>query len=108
MRCQCKTGVLFDHPCRDPATTRCSACGRGTCAVHIRATAAGQRCVPCLRQALRDRQARGHFAFLRDDPYFYWYFSGSNEDSAYDEYDYQLFDERGGHDDAGHEPWEGS
>jgi hypothetical protein len=32
-------------------------------------------------------------AYLRDDPYFFWYFSGlSGDTDTYDEADYALFD----------------
>lgn len=72
-------------------------------------------CVDCLRQVLADRQQRGGYAYLRDDPYFFWYFDGADWFEAYDEYDYALFDREttaaGGPDDAGPhgaEPWEGS
>lgn len=100
--------MLFDHPCDAAASGRCASCGRGTCEAHLRATAGGAQCIACLRKALRQREQRGTLAFLRDDPYFYWYFSGGQE-QAYDQYDYALFDQRGGADDGQpHEAWEGS
>ena len=107
-RCQSRSGVLFDHPCDNVASGSCGACGRPACGEHVRATSVGPRCVDCLRRALRDRTQRGSLAFLRDDPYFYWYFTG-NAEHMYDEYDYKLFDQRAGEDDhAAEEAWEGS
>lgn len=93
----------------------CVRCGRGVCATHARATGGGITCVDCLRQVLSDRQQRGGFAHLRDDPHFFWYFDGADWFEAYDDYDYALFDREtagaeGGDDAAllGEEPWEGS
>ncbi len=108
VHCQCRSGVLFDHPCKAAASGRCTSCGRSACPTHLRNTSTGTSCVPCLRHVLRDRQARGQFLFLRDDPHFYWFFSGGSDDATYDQYDYQLFDERGSENEGLNEAWEGS
>jgi hypothetical protein len=105
--------VLFDHACGNPPAVACASCNRPVCSVHVRATSRGATCVDCLRQVLRDRQQRGYFAHLADDPYFFWYFDGADWFEAYDQYDYALFDPgaAGESDDPSHldgGAWEGS
>jgi hypothetical protein len=113
--CACKSGVLFDHACGAQASQACARCARPVCQTHARMTQNGLTCVDCLRQVMKDRQARGYFAHLRDDPYFFWYFDGADWFDAYDEQDYALFDAGpggGGESDDGAlavgEAWEGS
>lgn len=80
-RCRETAGFLFSHPCKNPATARCSQCGKPVCAEHGRAPAAeagpeppggwpqALLCVGCTRrQAAADPQA---LARRQDDPLFY-------------------------------------
>ena len=87
--------MLFHHPCKNPATTRCSTCQKPICVRHTKEDQARPFCVTCLREQLKDRRGRGSRAHLRDDPYFYWYFHDSgwdNDDEPYSSSDYGLFD----------------
>lgn len=96
-RCKETSGILFNHPCKDAATAKCTQCHRPVCERHVRRDAGRPECVSCLRNTMRDRNARGSRAFLRDDPYFYWYFHDDGWfDDPYSEQDFGVFDERAG------------
>ena len=92
-RCRESAGVLFSHPCKQSATTTCSSCRKPICDAHARKTGDAVRCVSCVRQDLTDRHNRGSHAFLRDDPYFYWYYYDDTwYDAPYTADDSSLFD----------------
>ena len=113
-RCKETSGVLFSHPCKEQATGKCIRCQRPVCDRHLRTEQSRTFCVSCLRNDLRDRNARGSRAFLRDDPYFYWYFHDDGWfDDPYHEQDYSLFDAGAGAaalagDESFDGAWEGS
>lgn len=96
-RCREIAGVLFKHECAAEAVAACATCSKPICGLHGRQQGAGMLCVSCLRERLKDPQTRGTFAYLRDDPYFYWYYN--DVDWFADPYgadDFALFDEGAG------------
>jgi uncharacterized membrane protein YgcG len=92
-RCREVAGVLFKHPCRAEAVTACAACRKPVCGLHSRQVGQQTYCVTCLRNQLRDPRTRGSYAYLRDDPFFYWYYNDDTWfDDPYGADDYALFD----------------
>ena len=92
-RCRETAGVLFKHMCRADAVTTCSACQKPVCALHSRRHGYGTVCVSCLRTQMKNPNARGSYAHLRDDPYFFWYYNDYGWfDDPYGAEDYALFD----------------
>lgn len=55
-QCADTSGFLFSHPCDRLATGQCATCGKPICIEHTRLTAAGPRCVTCLREEQIDRE----------------------------------------------------
>lgn len=109
-RCREDAGVLFKHACKETADSRCARCQKPVCLRHRREIGDDDVCVTCLRQEVDAQTNRGGIAWLRDDPYFYWYQSSYHwHRSPYTRDDYALFDDANQpHDadlDAG---WEGS
>jgi hypothetical protein len=92
-RCRENAGVLFKHPCKEPMVAQCTRCNKPICERHKKGKPGEPTCVDCLRQELRDRGHRGSYAYLHDDPYFYWYYSDHRwYDDPYYSDDYDLFD----------------
>ena len=91
-RCRETAGVLFKHECAADAIAACATCGKPICGLHARPWGQGSACVTCLRAQLKDPQARGTFAHLRDDPYFYWYYNDLGFADPYGPDDFALFD----------------
>lgn len=111
-RCRETAGVLFKHACKEHANQRCGRCQKPICERHARAVESGPLCVTCLREDVAAQEDRGSVAWLREDPYFYWYHSSYQwGHSHYTRDDYRLFD-------SSHQPsdvdadldagWEGS
>ena len=92
-KCREVAGVLFKHACGVPATAQCVRCHKPICATHSRGQGYGLTCISCLREAAKSPQQRSSMAHLRDDPYFFWYYSGDDWFSdPYGDEDYALFD----------------
>jgi hypothetical protein len=92
-RCRETAGILFKHRCNAPIIGNCVQCQKPVCATHGKPHGYGVICVSCLRNEVADPYKRGSYAYLRDDPYFFWYY---REDSwfsdPYGAEDYALFD----------------
>lgn len=95
MRCQERSGVLFNHDCDQPATQTCSLCQKPTCDRHLREFQDKPACTSCVRKGLQAHRERGQqlSGSYADDPYFYFFYSGSSwTRDPYDADDYDLFD----------------
>jgi arylsulfatase A-like enzyme len=91
--CREVAGVLFKHECGAPVVAQCARCGKPICAEHCRPEGYAAVCVGCLRLAMRNPAGRSTLAYLRDDPYFFWYHTGSDWfDDPYGADDFALFD----------------
>lgn len=108
--CRELAGVLFKHACPEAGDARCDRCDKPVCARHRRELSGQLVCISCLRRDVEAREDRGSIAWLRDDPYFYWYSSPFPADpEPYTREDYALFDEREAPDERGDDDgWEGS
>lgn len=93
-RCRETAGVLFKKQCHFPSTQKCGACNKPICRMHVRQFSEREVCIACARTELqREPSSRGSYSHLRDDPYFYWYYSDSSWfHDPYGEEDYALFD----------------
>ena len=92
-RCKEKAGLLFPRPCEAAARAACARCHKPVCATHLRQAQGQPTCVGCVRADLRERQHRGSYAHLRDDPYFFWYFDQEQWfGESFTAEDYALFD----------------
>lgn len=109
-RCREDAGVLFKRACKETADATCARCHKPVCLRHRREIDDEDVCVTCLRQELDTRSDRGSVAWLRDDPYFYWYHSSYHwHSSPYTSSDYALFDDASQPQEADLEAgWEGS
>ena len=110
MRCKATAGLLFPRQCDQPAGGQCQRCARPVCQAHVRQGPSGEPlCMTCVREGLREQRHRGSYAHLRDDPYFFWYFTAGLADD-FTASDYLLFGDTGGGDfDASFErDWGGS
>ncbi len=95
--CKETSGILFERKCKQPAEAKCKNCKKAICVAHMRTiTDQGQPyqlCIGCTRAHLKNRQRRGSYAHLRDDPYMYWYNEDYYwDDDPYDADDFDLFD----------------
>lgn len=109
-KCREVSGVLFKHACTLDAVTQCTRCRKPICKTHTRGLGYQTTCISCLREFARDPAHRTNMAYLRDDPYFFWYYSGSGWFSdPYGAEDYALFDSQEVNFGAGGETeWAGS
>lgn len=109
-RCREIAGILFKHECSAAAVAECSTCRKPICGTHCRSLGQGAACIGCMRQVLQNPASRGSLAYLRDDPFFFWYYGG--EEWLGDPYgvdDFALFDSNDGDFAQGAEPdWRGS
>ena len=95
-RC-CETqGLLFKRRCTSAATSHCSACNKPICSEHGRSANEQQLCIGCTRERIRgDASQSASLSHLRDDPYFYWYYSNDMADPGFDDSDFALFNTTG-------------
>ena len=111
VNCKETTGLLFKHPCKNPATTRCAQCGKPVCAEHARSFENATYCITCLRALRKTDPVRWKrfSSTYYDDPYFYWYVTDQTWDD-YDESDYRLFQQgQQGYADRSYDSdWQGS
>lgn len=109
-RCREEAGVLFKHSCKETGDATCARCRKPVCLRHRREIDDSVVCVTCLRHEMEERTDRGSVAWLRDDPYFYWYGSSYHwHSSPYTRRDYALFDDANQPYDADMDAgWEGS
>jgi hypothetical protein len=109
-QCQENAGILFNHACKNQATAQCAWCRKMVCSVHVRVFQTGTACVNCVRHVLKDRNQRSGYVHLREDPYFYWYFDGSDWEDGYNDYDYDIFSKKrqGGYYNQQDRGWEGT
>lgn len=94
-KCQETAGLLFPTNCDQEATRRCTQCQKWVCDDHSRRLDSGDYCIRCVREFAKDRQLRHKpsMSHLRDDPYFYWYYWGSEVfGDDYRAEDYAIFD----------------
>ncbi len=116
-RCRETAGFLFSHPCKNPATTRCSRCGKPICAEHGRmaspqadsgppqAAQTGTVCIGCARRQASEAPTAADREALRDDPFFFAWALGSDASSwAYSSADHEAFSAPGVEADG--EDWE--
>jgi len=75
-RCRETAGFLFAHPCKRPATSKCSGCEKPICATHNRQG----RCIACYRQ--NASKSDGSDPFLMAT----WYYADYETYSAWDAY----------------------
>lgn len=108
MKCRETAGILFPRPCENTSSTICRRCQRPICDEHRRNDATGDVCVTCLKEETRT-SGRGSPAWMRDDPYFYWYSTSHPHHHDFTAADRALFDRRGalGDDEPAH-TWTGS
>lgn len=110
-QCRETSGILFRQPCSAEAVAACFNCQRPVCGRHARQVPQGFACVTCMRSELEHPDRRGSYAHLRDDPYFYWYYTRSPWHShPYDQDDFALFDRSrsGPLDNVTEDDWAGS
>lgn len=110
-KCREVAGLLFKHECSASAVAQCVRCHKPICKDHARGQGYGLTCVGCLRTAAQQPAQRASMAHLRDDPYFFWYYVGTDWYSdPYGAEDYSLFDKAGGGKFGGHvdREWQGS
>ena len=68
-------------------------CQKPVCSRHARWQGHNIVCVTCLRSELKNPYRKHSYAYLRDDPYFFWYFrEGSFLNDPYGDEDYALFE----------------
>ena len=92
-KCREVAGILFKHQCSEPAVAQCTRCRKPVCRTHHRGTGYSLLCISCAREAVKDPAQRNNMAYLQDDPYFFWYYSGSRwYNDPYGAEDYALFD----------------
>jgi hypothetical protein len=107
--------MLFMQACKNTALGRCERCNKPVCADHRRIASDGEEvCISCAREALKSEKERFSFAFLRDDPFFYWYFETTSDEVAFTQEDFDLFAEVSGQAIEGvaemfdGDPWQGT
>ena len=92
-RCRETAGILFKHRCSEPVFGPCQSCGKPVCRKHSRPSGYGVVCVSCMRSQVQQTDRRENLLYLRDDPYFFWYFHNSAiDEEVYGVSDFGLFD----------------
>lgn len=77
--CKEKAGFLFEHPCKQAATSACQRCAKRVCAKHLHPTPNGFMCTTCAKKEVTAAKKQGkQWSEWDDDPYLYdvYYYTG--------------------------------
>jgi len=69
-----KSGFLFSHVCKRPASSACRRCDKDICDKHVSALESEQVCTSCFKKHLKRTKGR----YDADEPYYYssYYYQG--------------------------------